>query len=259
MEQQKPTDSESLRPAVVAFYQAEIDRRYTLEYLRTVPAITEDGLLDTVGQNDLETFKEFFKRVLYPSGEERARRDEAVEAVTGLLNDKSRVMGLLPKAPKLLLKHGPALATARQAGLELLGGYRSASRMEDELLAEVERTAREAGYDLRDSRRIPNSVFRTAFAAIPRSIKEDVAKRVHKLSTLAIRDHVVRATRDVLSELHAAVATDDEAWALEYAMSVLDEVRELARAYDREQVKRFLRVAELLEAHYLDEMETTYG
>src|SRR6056297_257873 len=113
-----------LHNKIITFFREELDRRYDMDHLYEITSIVNEGLLEGLTQEMINRVKTFFREVLYPEGEERYKRDKSIEQVVALLNNKARLITLLPSLPGMVFRYGSALVSATQAGSEVLSAYR---------------------------------------------------------------------------------------------------------------------------------------
>ncbi|MFO7848613.1 MAG: hypothetical protein R6V67_01525 [Spirochaetia bacterium] len=153
---------------IIRYFREELEQRYRIEHLQEIPSIDKENLLEGVSQENIDRVKDFFGEVLYPTGEERHKRDKSVEKVVAMLNNSARLMTLLPKLPGIVFKHGGALVTAGRAGSAVLSAYRFSSKIEWEAAGRLEEICGEEGVQIDDSASIPPELFRRAFSRVPR-------------------------------------------------------------------------------------------
>jgi hypothetical protein len=247
-------ETEQLHRMLINFFREEVERRYRMEYLRTIPAIEREGLLEEIDQEAIDAGKDFFQNVLYPSGEERQRRDESVEAVMAILGSRGRLLALLPRMPGFLVKHGGALMTASRAGLEVLAAFRQSTRVEKIAAANLRELCEQRGINPDDTGEIPRELLRRAFAMISRRQSEKMIRHLKNLTELGMRRGTVDATREVLTALRELVESEEEREALDYAIGVLSRLDHLVRSFDRRELQRFVQISEYTERHYLEEL-----
>lgn len=253
-----------LHEKTIEFFRAEVDRRYQISYLRSVPSIYEEGLLNGVDQETIDRAKVFFREVLYPSSENRSLRDESVEKVMDILGNRGRILSLLPKMPRFFLKYGPALVTAAEAGLEVLSTFRLSTRIEKEVVEHLDELCEEEGIDIDSdapdtSVRIPERLMQRAFVLVPQHRVEKMTEHLRKLTRRGMQRGTIDATEDVLKELHRGVETRQEKQAIDYALWVLDRLDEEVKAHSREMMERLLEIAERVEHYYLEELSNLYS
>lgn len=250
-------DNDALHRRFIAFFREEVERRYQLDYLETVPAITEEGLLEGLDQQTVDQIKAFFQEILYPAGEERERRDESVEAVVDILNNRARLLALLPKMPGFLIKHGGSLVTAARAGLEVLTTFRHSIKVERQVTENLQELCEAEGFTDKSADEIPDVLLRRAFLAVPRRDIEDMIEHMKTLTELGMRRGTVEATLEVLRAIRDLIASEKEAAALHYAVEVMEQLEALVQNRSRETLKQFVRIAEYTESHYIEELEQT--
>ena len=248
-------DNEALHSRLIAFFRVEVERRYRFDYLEAVPAIEEEGLLEGIDQQSIDQVKAFFQEVLYPTGEQRKRRDESVEAVVDILNNRVRLLALLPKMPGFLVKHGGSLVTAAQAGLEVLATFRHSIKVEQQASENIQEFLEAEGFNDESAEEIPDALLRRAFISVPRRDIEHMIEHLKTLTELGLRRGTVAATLEVLRAIRDQIASEKEAMALNYAIEVMGQLKALVQDHSREALKRFVRIAECTERHYIAELE----
>jgi hypothetical protein len=255
-ERQKSEAERALHRRIIRFLRHEVERRYHIDYLEEVPGVKEEQLLEGIDQETIEEVKSFFQEVLYPTGEERSRRDESVEAVVEILNSRGRLMALLPRMPGFLWKHGGSLVTAARAGLEVLSTFRYSIKVEALVTENLRELCEEEGIDIEQTEEIPEELLRRAFARVPRRKTEEMIEHLKKLTELGMRQGTVDATREVLKAIRELIASEEEGDAIGYAVHVMEELDALVRERSRRELRRFVRIAELTERHYhLEELK----
>ncbi|MCF7948490.1 MAG: hypothetical protein K9M94_07875 [Spirochaetia bacterium] len=251
----EPQDNEALQRRFISFFREEVERRYRLDYLETVPAIEEEGLLEGLDHHTIDQVKAFFQEVLYPAGEQRKRRDESVEAVVDILNNRVRLLTLLPKMPGFLVKHGGSLVTAARAGLEVLATFRHSIKVERLATENIQELREAEGLTDKPAEEIPEALLRRAFISVPRRDIEHMIGHLKTLTELGMRRGTVDATLEVLRAIRDQIASEKEAVALRYAVEVMEQLKALVQDRSRQTLKRFVRIAENTERHYIAELE----
>lgn len=254
---EETTRQRILHNRVITFFREELDRRYDLEHLQEIPSIAQEGLLEGLTQEMIDRVKTFFREVLYPEGEERHKRDKSIEQVVALLNNKARLMSLLPSLPGMVFRYGAALVSAAQAGSEVLSAYRFSSKIEDKAIENMEEICEEKGVQIDDSAPLPSDLFRLAFSRIPRNWPEEMMSHLIELTKLGMHRGTVDATKDVLSRLRKTLHSEEERQAIDHALWVLERLEEEVRHHSRAMLERLLRISELSENQYLDDLYST--
>lgn len=246
-------DRELLADELGRFFHRELDRRYNREHLAEVPAVQEEELLEDVPQEHLDRIGEFFKRVMYPVGEERRARDRGVETVESILSDTTSLLALLPRIPGILLNHGPKLPKVTSAGLQVVSAYRLSRRMERKVIDELAAVLEEEGIELSDGgaqQEIPERLFREAERAIEPEEASEVFDETEKIVRLGMDPSLMETTRDLVDLVAESRKDPGERESLGYVATVIEEVRSLALEFDKDQVERVLRLSELNEFDY---------
>ncbi|MFO7729837.1 MAG: hypothetical protein R6V86_03635 [Spirochaetia bacterium] len=251
----EPQENEALNRRFIGFFREEVERRYRLDYLEAVPAIEEEGLLEGLDQQTIDQVKAFFQEVLYPAGEQRKRRDESVEAVVDILNNRVRLLTLLPKMPGFLIKHGGSLVTAARAGLEVLDTFRHSIKVERQATEKIQEFLEADGLTGKPAKEIPDALLLRAFISVPRRDIEHMIEHLKTLTELGMQRGTVEATLEVLRAIRDQIASEKEAVALRYAVEVIEQLKALVHEHSRETLKRFVRIAEYTERHYIAELE----
>jgi hypothetical protein len=83
---------------------------------------------------------------------------------------------------------------------------------------------------------------------------EKMTDHLRRLTRLGMQRGTIAATQEVLSEIQKSISSKDEKEALSYALWVLDRLDAQVRAHSRELMERLLRIAELTERRYLEEI-----
>jgi len=102
---------------------------------------------------------------------------------------------------------------------------------------------------------IPDALLRRAFIAVPRRDIEHMIEHMKTLTELGMRRGTVEATLEVLRAIRDLIASEKEAAALHYAVEVMEQLQALVQDRSRETLKRFVRIAEYTEHHYIAELE----
>lgn len=234
------------------FFHEELDRRYAREHLRQIPELAEDGLLEEVPEAQLNHIKEFFKRVMYPVGEEREARDRGVETVEQILGSTSSIVSLLPQLPRVLLRHGGRLPAIASAGLTVVSAYRLARRIEEKVLDELQELCELKDAVCESDESLPYDLLRRAYGTLSEEETDKMLERTEKVVRLGMDKRLMEATIELVEIVRESREDPEEQDALGYVRSVLREVRGLAEEYSREQVERILRLSEITEASYFD-------
>jgi hypothetical protein len=245
---------EILHEKTILFLRDEVDRRYRLEYMQQIPALTEEEFLEGITEEMVDRVKNFFRDVLYPIGEDRKRRDEHVDRVTSMLNNPGRLMELLPRVPFFILRHGSSLVTATRAGLKVISTHRLSVRIEQEVTEHLYDVCREEELEIDEQRDIPKEVFQEALTRVPKRQAEHMVDHLKKITRLAMQPTIILASKELFHEIRKSLHTEDEQEAIDYALWVMDQLEIQVRDYDKELMKRLLTIAEVTEQHYLEEL-----
>ena len=131
----------------------------------------------------------------------------------------------------------------------------------DAAMGEVKRAAAGTGRNEegtgsggRPRRGIATETFRRAFALVPMRDAEKMMDHLRRLTRLGMQRGTIAATQEVLSEIQKSISSKDEKEALSYALWVLDRLDAQVQAHSRELMERLLRIAELTERRYLEEI-----
>jgi hypothetical protein len=95
---------------------------------------------------------------------------------------------------------------------------------------------------------------RRAYAALPTDKARKLVRQVQHVVEHGKRRRLMDATRDILSDLKKSTHNDDRIAAVDYVIQVIEEVRSLADQYGNEKIERLVRVAQIVEEDYLDEL-----
>lgn len=242
----------ALADMLTRFFHEELDRRYARERLEGIPEITEEGLLREVPEPQLHRIKEFFKRVMYPVGEEREARDRGVETVETMLGSTSSIVSLLPQLPRVLMRHGGRLPAIASAGLTVVAAYRLARRNEEKVLEELQELCETEDGACESEKSLPYTLLRRAYGALSKEETERMLRRTKQVVRLGMDKRLMEATIDIVEIVRESREDPEEQDALAYVGSVLREVRSLSEEYSSEQVERILRLSEITEATYFD-------
>jgi hypothetical protein len=247
-----PRTKDTAKHRLARFFHDELDNRYRPEQLREIDELRTEGLLEAIPEEQLSRIKEFFKRVMYPVGEEREARDRGVETVEEILNSTSSLISLLPKLPGILFRHGGRLPAIASAGLTVVSTYRLARHTEEEVLRELLRLCEEKGISPAKGDEIPYSLFRRAYGTLDEKETRKILSRTEEVVRLGMDKGLMSATIEIVDLVRKTREDPEEQDALEYLLSVLQEVHDLSEEFSREEVERILRLSEITEAEYFD-------
>lgn len=248
--------TEKLREELGRFFHEELDRRYSREFLRELPPLRERSLLDRVPQERIDRVKEFFKRVMYPVGPEREARDSGVETLEELLQNTSSLLSVLPQLPGILLRHGIHLPAVTGAGLHVVSSYRRARQLENKVLERLRELLAEE--DVSETA-VPEELLRKAYAVLSEEETRRMLEETEKIVRLGMDRPLMRSTIDIVHRVRESRRNPREKHALEYVLSVLDEVRGLSENYNREEVHRILEISEITEAWYFESLRAEWA
>lgn len=255
MESGKETHlKEVLQQKIIRFFREQLERRYRIEHLQEIPSVNRENLLEGINQEDIDRVKDFFGEVLYPTGEDRHKRDKSIEKVMAILNNSARLMMLLPKLPGIVFKHGGSLVTAGRAGSSVLSAYRFSAKIEWEAACKLEKICEEEEVQIDDSAAIPQALYRRAFSRVPREWPEKMMSHVLELTELGMHRGTVDATKDVLSAIRKTLSSKEEREAIDHALWVLERLEIEVRHHSREMMERLLKIAQLAEDYYIEEL-----
>lgn len=247
-----PDTREKAKHRLAEFFHHELDRRYTREQLGRIDALREESLLDQVPEAQLQRIKEFFKRVMYPVGEEREARDRGVETVEEILSSTSSLISLLPKLPGFLLRHWSRLPKIASAGLTVVSAYRLARHSEERVLRELLRLCEEEGVSPAEGDEIPYSLLRRAYGTLEEQETEKMLSRTEEVVSLGMNKPLMSSTIEIVELVRETREDPEEQDALAYVLSVLQEVHDLSEEFSREEVERILRLSEITESNYFE-------
>lgn len=155
--------SHHTRSEVVRLFHEDLYRRYTLTYLRSIDEIRQRDLLKGISETDIGRVKQFFAHVLYPTIDERERRDQSFGSVEVMLSNPAKLISILPSMPKLLLKYGGALRKSLDAGRKVVEAFELASEIEDELVLELLKVYRAENREFSPHTRVDRDTYQRAY------------------------------------------------------------------------------------------------
>lgn len=244
-----------IRHGLGLFFHRELDRRYEEQYIEEIDDIRRQGLHEEIPRSHIEEIKDFFRRVLYPVGEERRYRDKAVETVSSIMGSAASILSLLPKMPGLLLRHGGRLPAISNAGLQVISGYSRAARLEEHVLESLVEIAEEEGISLTDGSPIPDSLYRRAYGSLDIEETKAMLEQTEQIVRLGMDRRLVAATIDIVEAVKTTRRDPDEQGALEYVDSILEEVYKLADQFSDQDVERIIRLTQIVEFHYFANLQ----
>lgn len=261
MQQSAPKEEEIhniLHQKTITFLRDEVDRRYRLDYLQEIPELEEKGLLEGITQEMVDRVKDFFREVLYPTGEDRETRDTSVDRIMAILNNPGRMLELLPKMPFFVFRYGGSLLTAARAGLQVIASHRLSIRIEREAVENLEDLCREEDLEITAETEIPQELFRRAFARIPERQTEEMISHLKKITRLGMQPRIIEAAKELFHEIRKSLRNDDERAAVDYAFWVMEQLESQVRDHSKELMERLLTIAEIGERYYLNELRSMY-
>jgi hypothetical protein len=245
----RETRRHQLSHALTEFFHRELDRRYARESLEGIPELRQEGVLQAVQQERIDEIKEFFKRVMYPLGEEREARDRGVETVASILSNTSSLISLLPQLPTIILRHGGRLPAIASAGLTVVTAYRLARHTEEKVLRSLEQLCEEEDA-CEEGEEVPYAFLRKAYGSLSREETHRTLEQTEKVVRLGMDKRLMEATIEIVEIVRKSREDPQEEDALGYVSSVLREVRSLAERYSRDEVEEILRLSEITEDNY---------
>ena len=260
MKHDDPLDT-ALRGATVSFFHQEIDARYRLAQLHEKSELQQEQVLEGITQEDLDTIKHFFRKVMYPPLDERERRDHSLRTLSGMLTDPSNLVSFFPSVPRIALKYGFLFPEAVKAGRDVLHAYHISTELEDRLVETLrERIQREGRPGDPDAAQEANESWPplrsdevcSAYAALPMKKARSLVTQVRHVVEHGKRRKLMDATSDILADLKKSTANQDRIAAVDYVIQVIQEVRGLADHYGNDKIDRLLRIAQIVENDYLD-------
>jgi len=102
-------------------------------------------------------------------------------------------------------------------------------------------------------------MFRLAFSRVPRNWPEKMMSHLIELTRLGMHQGTVDATKDVLSRLRQTLHSEEERQAIDHALWVLERLEREVHHHSRSMLERLLRISELSETHYLEDLYSTSG
>jgi len=255
----KKTVDQHLREALVRFFHRELDRRYTYDYLKELPDVRTEDVRPLFEAGKIERIKEFFKRVLYPAGEYRQLRDAGMETVASILGSAPSLLGLLPRLAGVLVAHGTKIPQVSAAAMELVSAYRLANTLEQRTLEALTDICAENAVDPAAGDEIPDAFFRRAYASVSDDETRKMVRSTRRIVRLGMKRDLMQTTREIAANVVSTRAKEDERRALEYIVSVLDEILELAPEFSKRDRETIVRLSEHVERHYFAELRHAYG
>ncbi|MFP4485136.1 MAG: hypothetical protein ACLFO1_09815 [Spirochaetaceae bacterium] len=241
-----------LRKAAVSFSHDEIDARYDLAALESRQEIRDKNLLEGIGREDIDNIKQFVQEVMYPPVEERERRDQALHTLTHMLTDPANLISFFPSVPRIAFTYGLLFPEAIRAGRDVLRAYHTSRELEDALVDELSRRLEQP----RDAEEVTPShdEVRRAFASLSLDPARRLVDQVRRVVEHGKRRRLMDATIDILTDLKKSSHDRGQADAVDYIIGVISHVRRLAKQYTDDQIGRLIRLAEIVENDYLDEI-----
>lgn len=236
------------------FFHRELDRRYSPEYLERIPEVRETGLLAVLDASMIEHLKGFFKRVMYPSGEHRELRDRGMETVASILGSAGSLIALLPQLPGMLVRHGARLPEVSRAALELISAYRLSNRLERKTVDVLAELCDAEGIDVEAGDEIPEHLLRRAYATLSEEDTRRMVERTETVARLGMKRQLMYSTREITRKVKETRTDPGEREALDYVISVLGEIHDLAGAYSREQIESIVHLSVATEHYYFAEL-----
>ncbi len=239
-----------LRHELGLFFHRELDARYDPDYLQAIPEVSSRKLLDAVRPHQLDRLKRFFTHVMYPVGPRRERQDRHIETSESVLTSTSAIIHALPRLPGLVLRHGAHLSSVSRAGREVISAYRSARDMEDKVLDVLKHLCEQEGVETGGGSDIPEELLRRAYGSLDEDEIEHMIAHTEKTARLGSDRRLINATVDTVAAIRAGRSDPEEAAALEYVQSVVEDVRGISEEFSAEQIDRILELSGITERHY---------
>ena len=239
-----------LRGEVVRFFHRELGTRYDPDYLRRIPEVTSRDLLDSVSPRHLDRLKTFFMRVMYPAGPRRERQDRHVRTSESVLTSTSAIIHALPRLPRLVFRHGAHLSSVSRAGRAVIAAYRSARDMEDKVVDVLARLCEQDAVEVDDDSVVPEDLLRRAYGSLDDADIEQMITHTERTARLGADTRLIDATIDTVAAIRAGRSDPDEAAALEYVQSVVEDVRGISEEFSAEQIEHILELSRITERHY---------
>ncbi len=241
-----------LRDRVAEFFQKEVDSRYQMGNLHEIPEISEKKLLEGIGENDIERLKHFFKQVLYPSGEERRKRDRNIESVASIFSNFTSIPMSLGDLVSIVFRYGTTLPSAARTGMLVIKGYRLSLRIEDYVIETIKDRCRDEDIPIDDPMNLSDRLIRTAYAQVPKHDTDRMIQLLKSIVRLGMQRKILDATRDVLKAVKPTRDDAEEQAGIDYLVGVLDEVAEIAFSYSKETIEAFVQIAKMTETRYFE-------
>ena len=248
----RSTFEEALRKAAVSFSHDEIAARYDYDALASRRDIQEEDLLEGIGQEDIANIKQFFQEVMYPPVEEREHRDRALHTLTHMLTDPANLVSFFPSVPRIAFKYGFLFPEAIRAGRDVLRAYHTSRELEDALVEELERRAEVSPGD--GAVGVSHEEVRRAFASLSLEPARRLVSQVKRVVEHGKRRRLMDATIDILTDLKRSSHDGEEEDAVNYVLGVISDVRDLATQYGDDRIEQLIRLAEIVENDYLDDL-----
>ena len=250
----KIDNEQQVRREVVQLFHEELYRRYERSYLEQIDEIREQRLLEGMTQADIDRVKLFFAHVLYPTFEERLRRDHSLESVELMLRNPARLFAALPSVPRLLLKHGGSIPAALDTGHKVVEAYRLATDLEDQMVQNLGRSLKERGNDVKPPTSIDHATYARAYAATDQRKTRGLIRITEEVVGFTRHRKHIEATIEILRVFRSIASGEQEKAATDYVLGVLDEVVCIADSLPGETIRRMVSIARITETHYQQEM-----
>lgn len=246
------SNADPVRERVVAFFRHELEHRYRLTELGENEEIRREDLLDGLTQQDLDRIKDFFLDVMYPPPEERQRWDQALKTLGDMLTDPGNLVSLFPSVPRIALRYGMVFPEALRAGRDVLRAYHTSTELEAELVAQIR--AERPGAEASEIEAMTAEQLRGAYAGVSLDKARRLVGEVRRVVEHGKRRRLMEATREILSELKRHSRSERRSQAVAYVVSVVTQVEEIAEQYREDQIEKLVRIAEIVENDYLDQV-----
>jgi hypothetical protein len=253
------TDSTSKAVAIihrkaVLMVREAMEARYRIERLREDEQIRDEGLLDEIAPEDVRRIQLFFQHTLYPDVKEREQRDESFERLASILRNPANLISMIPALPRIMLKFGGNFGKALRTGLDVVAAYRLATRLERQLVESLARRFDQEGVQVDEDTEISPDLFRDAYSDAPYADGRRMVELLRSIVDAAKDEELVKEARDILREVQRSLHDPAEVEAVRYIDGVLDEVERISVDFSDPQMDRMVRIAEIVEVRFMDEM-----
>ncbi|MCB0755590.1 MAG: hypothetical protein H6603_06395 [Flavobacteriales bacterium] len=240
------SDKEILNGVILGFRKL-INDRYQFDAIKN-----KYDIPDTLDQERMVLYRDFFLEQVYPHPERREMLDEAFKSLDNYLTHPDKMLRIVFDSAAILFRHGSSIPKLMSAGLQAFKSFRIATGFEAKLVRKAKNSGKQPPYSTEDI----NSFIRMLRK---KEIDEFVVNTTDLLEILYDRK-LVRQIIQIMSELIAKMKKSPRSYSqteidgLTIGLEMLQQGNHLFESLPPKDQRRILDIIVAIEVDVLEEL-----